>query len=65
MTTSPALLDECDRHKQATDEIRNRALKRLYTRMSVVDNLIRSLENYGRFPSRKGPAQCVPIRKCW
>jgi hypothetical protein len=59
-----SLLDEGDRHGQAIDEIRDRALERLYTRMAVVDDLIRSLENYERFPLRKGPAQCIPIRKC-
>jgi hypothetical protein len=63
MPTSPAGFHEYDRHKQATTEFRNRALERLYTRMAVVDDLIRSLENYERFPVRKGPAQCIPIRK--
>ena len=63
MSISPALLGECDRHKPATDELRNRALDRLYVRKAVVDELIRSLENYGRFPIRKGPAGCVPIRR--
>jgi hypothetical protein len=58
------LLEECDRHSQVTDELRNRALERLYTRRAVVDDLIRSLETYERFPVRKGPAQCIPIRKC-
>jgi hypothetical protein len=57
-------LDEYDSQTQASDEIRNRALERLYTRIAVVDDLIRSLEHYGRFPVRKGPAQCIPFRKC-
>ncbi|HLK67949.1 MAG TPA: hypothetical protein VKU19_31165 [Bryobacteraceae bacterium] len=56
-------LKDWDRQKQVSDELRNRALERLYSRKAVVDELIRSLENYRRFPLRKGPAQCVPIRK--
>jgi predicted nucleic acid-binding protein len=64
MSISHSLFEECERHQQATDELRNRALERLYTRRAVVDELIRSLETYERFPVRKGPAQCIPIRKC-
>lgn len=63
MRTSPVPLYECDHHEQAADEIRIRALERLYTRKAVVDDLIRSLENYERFPACKGTAQCIPIRK--
>jgi len=48
---------------RADDELRIRALERLYRRKAVVDELIRSLENYNRFPARKGPAPCIPIRK--
>jgi hypothetical protein len=65
MRTSPVPLYECDPHEQVVDEIRIRALQRLYTRKAVVDDLIRSLENYERSPIRKGPAQCIPIRKYW
>jgi hypothetical protein len=61
MRTSPVPLYECDPHEQIADEIRIRALERLYTRKAVVDDLIRSLENYERSPIR--PAQCIPIRK--
>jgi hypothetical protein len=57
------LLDECDRPKPVIDELRTRALERLYIRRAVVDDLIRSLENYERFPIRKGRAECIPIRK--
>jgi hypothetical protein len=64
MPTSFTLLDEGDRLERVTDELRNRALERLYTRRAVVDDLIRSLETYERSPIRKGPAQCIPIRKC-
>ena len=64
MLTSFSLLDENYRRQQATDELRNRALERLYTRKALVDDLIRSLETYERFPLRKGPAQCIPIKKC-
>jgi DNA-directed RNA polymerase specialized sigma subunit len=56
-----SLREEWSRHKRNTDELRNRALERLYNRKAVVDELIRSLENYDRFPMHKGPAQCVPI----
>jgi hypothetical protein len=57
------LLDECDHSRSATDELRIRALERLYIRKAVVDDLIRSLENYERFPIRKVQGQCIPIRK--
>ena len=63
MPNSQALLDEWDRRKQANHAIRDRALKRLYSRRAVVDELIRSLENYSRFPA-KAAGECVPIRKC-
>jgi hypothetical protein len=56
-------LNEWDRYKHTSDELRNRALERLYTRKAIVDDLIRSLENYRQFPDRKGPAPCIPIRK--
>lgn len=64
MPTSFSLLAESDRFERTTDELRNQALARLYMRKAVVDDLIRSLETYQRFPVRKGPAQCIPIRKC-
>jgi hypothetical protein len=63
MRTSPVPLYECDPPKRTADEIRIRALERLYTRRAVVDDLIRSLENYERFPIRKGPTQCIPITR--
>jgi hypothetical protein len=56
------LLEQWDSRKR--DELRNRALQRLYSRRAAVDELIRSLENYNRFPDHKSPAKCVPIRKC-
>ena len=63
MSTSPILLYECDQQKQATDQLRIRALERLYTRRALVDDLIRSLENYERIPIRTGPAQCIEITR--
>ena len=47
-----------------TDEIRRRALKRLYTRRAAVDELIRSLELYQRAAIK---AECIPlsaVEKC-
>jgi hypothetical protein len=47
------------------EDVRLRALERLYLRREAVDALIRSLEAYQRAESRKAP--CVPIsaaRKC-
>jgi len=55
---------EWNRRKQGAEVFRNRTLERLYSRRAVVDDLIRSLENYQRFPLRKGPGECIPIRKC-
>jgi hypothetical protein len=48
------------------EEVRLRALERLYLRREAVDALIRSLEAYQQAESRKAP--CIPIsagRKCW
>jgi hypothetical protein len=48
------------------DEIRNRALDRLYARRDAVDALIRSLELYEN-TQQKRQACCIPItaeRKC-
>jgi hypothetical protein len=48
------------------EDVRLRALERLYLRREAVDTLIRSLEAYQRSESRKAP--CIPInveRKCW
>ena len=48
------------------EEIRLRALARLYVRREAVDALIRSLEDYQCSASRKAPV--VPInaaRLCW
>lgn len=48
----------------AIDEIRLRALERLYRRRDAVDALIRSLKDY---VDAGGRAECVPItaaRKC-
>lgn len=64
MSICRSLEDDNNRHSQATDELRSLALKRLYTRIAVVDDLIRSLEKYERFPARKGRADCIPFRKC-
>lgn len=47
------------------DEIRLRALERLYMRRDAVDELIRSLEAYQQVEGSK--ARCIPInaaRKC-
>jgi len=65
MPTPHSLSDKSVRGSQQfdIDEIRNRALARLYSRRAVVDDLIRSLENYQRIPLRLQRAQCVPIRK--
>jgi hypothetical protein len=48
------------------EEVRLRALERLYLRREAVDALIRSLEAYQQTEQRKAP--CIPIsagRKCW
>jgi hypothetical protein len=48
------------------EEVRLRALERLYLRREAVDALIRSLEAYQQTEARKAP--CVSIsagRKCW
>jgi len=65
MPTPHSLSDKGVRSRQQydVDELRNRALARLYSRRAVVDDLIRSLENYERVPLRLQRAQCVPIRK--
>ncbi|MBS1854316.1 MAG: hypothetical protein JST11_03040 [Acidobacteria bacterium] len=51
---------------RGSDEIRIRALERLYERRAAVDELIESLENYQR--ARTGhTAMCVPFtaaQKC-
>jgi hypothetical protein len=64
MSTCRSLQDENSRQKHGTDELRSMALKRLYSRIAVVDDLIRSLEQYERFPVRKARAECIPFRKC-
>lgn len=49
---------------QNSDDIRRRALERLYERKAAVDDLIRSLEGYQR---AKRKPQCIPFsaeRKC-
>jgi hypothetical protein len=48
------------------EDVRLRALERLYLRREAVDALIRSLEAYQSAGVRKAP--CIPIsagRKCW
>ena len=42
------------------DDLRERALARLYERRETVDNLIRSLEDYQRAKSET-KAVCIPI----
>lgn len=67
MPTPNCLLVEPDRAKLDTDNLRERALKRLYMRKAVVDDLIRSLEKYQRSPEHHR-AQCItfpgPPRTC-
>jgi hypothetical protein len=49
----------------AAEEMRFRALERLYVRREAVDELIRSLEGYEEATTRLAP--CVPIsarKKC-
>lgn len=49
-----------------SEDVRLRALERLYLRREAVDALIRSLEAYQQAGTRKAP--CIPInagRKCW
>ena len=49
-----------------TDELRREALARLYRRRVVVENLIRSLEDYQRAESAR-PAEIselISVRKC-
>jgi predicted short-subunit dehydrogenase-like oxidoreductase (DUF2520 family) len=53
------------RGQQDTDEVRRRALERLYLRKAAVDELIRSLQNYQEAQRAKAP--CIPfseVRKC-
>ncbi len=45
---------------RGSDEIRRRALERLYERKAAVDELIESLENYQRFQAGRS-AVCVPF----
>jgi hypothetical protein len=50
--------------RQDSDEMRRRALERLYMRKAAVDQLILSLQNYQKV-QRKAP--CIPFtaaRKC-
>jgi hypothetical protein len=50
----------------AVEEMRLRALERLYLRRDAVDALIRSLDGYAAVAAER-PAPCVPIsapRKC-
>ena len=58
MPTLRLSLEEWNR-RQAQDHHRREALERLYERREVVDDLIRSLEDYQRQVPRKAP--CVPF----
>jgi hypothetical protein len=53
------------RHRPDTDDVRRRALERLYLRREAVDQLIESLQNYQDAQQAKAP--CIPFseaRKC-
>ncbi len=41
------------------DEIRREALERLYTRLEIIDDAIRTLEKYQRFSPSREP-KCIP-----
>jgi hypothetical protein len=59
-------VDPIQYRPDSIDEIRNRALGRLYARRDAVDALIRSLELYEDTQQRRR-ACCIPItaeRKC-
>jgi hypothetical protein len=63
MTLSNLLAMPAISQRQSTstsDEIRRRALERLYQRKAAVDELIESLENYQRCRVNQG-AVCVPF----
>jgi hypothetical protein len=48
-----------------TDEVRRRALERLYLRKAAVDELIESLQNYQRAQRAKAPVMPFSVaRKC-
>jgi hypothetical protein len=67
MTTANALrISSSSPTGRFADELRMRALQRLYERRDTVDELIEILERYEG--QRPAPAPCVPItvgRKCW
>ena len=51
--------------KRDTEEVRRRALERLYLRKAAVDELILSLQKYQKAQGAKAP--CIPFsaaRKC-
>lgn len=50
-----------DSRKQDTDDIRRRALERLYLRKAAVDELIHSLENYQK--TKRPEAPCIPFNE--
>jgi hypothetical protein len=51
--------------RRDSDDLRQRALERLYLRKAAVDQLIVSLQNYEKM--KRPPAPCIPFsgaRKC-
>ena len=57
--TSPILSFQSYRNTLDVDDIRMRALERLYARREAVDSLISSLEDYQSVKVAR--AECVPI----
>ena len=66
MTSSAVLISSSPVTSRLADDIRRRALERLYERRDTVDELILALENYLEY-RRDSRAPCVSIsaaRKC-
>ena len=67
MHTDAYPLEPSPTYPPTIDEIRRRALERLYSRKAAVDDLIRSLENYQRV-REAGRAPVITLtadRQCW
>lgn len=65
MPISLPAADACERSRLlSVDIIRRRALRRLYERKSIVDNLIQSLEDYQRNSTSAAVYSLSDARKC-
>jgi len=60
MTPCATLISSSPQTSRLSDEIRKRALERLYERLDTVDELILALENYIE-ERRSALAPCIPI----